>query len=185
MAEVPAHITGTVWKIEKKVGDEVKAGDVLVILESMKMEMPVEAPEDRAQCDDMGEPQPTPPRGQGAPHAGDDEGGDRDQIEAEWPSAGAPVRPLGKRSAEEGAESDQGPDADLSHGRWRRVREGLRADVGALEVGGTRLCRPRPRYRAGAPQLPDEIIDQRRLFFAGGIAVLVWSGQAAPPVPGA
>ena len=46
MADVPAHITGTVWKIEKKVGDEVKAGDVLVILESMKMEMPVEAPED-------------------------------------------------------------------------------------------------------------------------------------------
>jgi acetyl-CoA carboxylase biotin carboxyl carrier protein len=46
MAEVPAHITGTVWKIEKKVGDQVKAGDLLVILESMKMEMPVEAPED-------------------------------------------------------------------------------------------------------------------------------------------
>ena len=44
--DVAAHITGTVWKIEKKVGDEVKAGDVLVILESMKMEMPVEAPED-------------------------------------------------------------------------------------------------------------------------------------------
>ncbi len=42
--DVPAHITGTVWKIEKKVGDEVQAGDVLVILESMKMEMPVEAP---------------------------------------------------------------------------------------------------------------------------------------------
>jgi len=46
MAEVPAHITGTVWKIETKVGDQVKTGDVLVILESMKMEMPVEAPED-------------------------------------------------------------------------------------------------------------------------------------------
>ena len=44
--DVPAHITGTVWKIEKKVGDAVKSGDVLVILESMKMEMPVEAPED-------------------------------------------------------------------------------------------------------------------------------------------
>jgi acetyl-CoA carboxylase biotin carboxyl carrier protein len=44
--DVLAHITGTVWKIEKKVGDEVKAGDVLIILESMKMEMPVEAPED-------------------------------------------------------------------------------------------------------------------------------------------
>lgn len=45
MAEVVAHITGTVWKIEKKVGDEVAEGDVIVILESMKMEMPVEAEE--------------------------------------------------------------------------------------------------------------------------------------------
>jgi acetyl-CoA carboxylase biotin carboxyl carrier protein len=44
MPNVPAHITGTVWKIEKKPGDAVAAGDVLVILESMKMEMPVEAP---------------------------------------------------------------------------------------------------------------------------------------------
>lgn len=45
MIDVPAHITGTVWKIEKQVGDTVASGDVLVILESMKMEMPVEAPE--------------------------------------------------------------------------------------------------------------------------------------------
>jgi acetyl-CoA carboxylase biotin carboxyl carrier protein len=44
MADVPAHITGTVWKIEVKVGQAVNAGDTLVILESMKMEMPVEAP---------------------------------------------------------------------------------------------------------------------------------------------
>lgn len=44
MAQVLAHITGTVWKIEKKVGDAVQEGDVLVILESMKMEMPIEAP---------------------------------------------------------------------------------------------------------------------------------------------
>jgi acetyl-CoA carboxylase biotin carboxyl carrier protein len=44
MADVPAHITGTVWKIEVKVGQKVSAGDTLVILESMKMEMPVEAP---------------------------------------------------------------------------------------------------------------------------------------------
>ncbi len=44
MVEVPAHITGTVWKIEVKVGQSVSAGDTLVILESMKMEMPVEAP---------------------------------------------------------------------------------------------------------------------------------------------
>ncbi|HQY61566.1 MAG: acetyl-CoA carboxylase biotin carboxyl carrier protein subunit [Myxococcales bacterium] len=41
---VTAHITGTVWKIEVKVGDEVNEGDTCVILESMKMEMPVEAP---------------------------------------------------------------------------------------------------------------------------------------------
>ena len=45
MADVAAHITGTVWKIEVKVGQAVKSGDVLVILESMKMEMPVEAPD--------------------------------------------------------------------------------------------------------------------------------------------
>ncbi len=43
MADVAAHITGTVWKIEVKVGQSVAAGEVLVILESMKMEMPVEA----------------------------------------------------------------------------------------------------------------------------------------------
>jgi acetyl-CoA carboxylase biotin carboxyl carrier protein len=44
MIEVPAHITGTVWKIEKKVGEAVVEGDILIILESMKMEMPIEAP---------------------------------------------------------------------------------------------------------------------------------------------
>ena len=43
--DVPAHITGTVWKVEVSVGQNVAAGDVLVILESMKMEMPVEAPD--------------------------------------------------------------------------------------------------------------------------------------------
>jgi acetyl-CoA carboxylase biotin carboxyl carrier protein len=43
--DVAAHITGTVWKIEVKVGQKVNAGDTLVILESMKMEMPVEATE--------------------------------------------------------------------------------------------------------------------------------------------
>lgn len=43
-SEVPAHITGTVWKIEKRVGDPVTEGEILVILESMKMEMPIEAP---------------------------------------------------------------------------------------------------------------------------------------------
>jgi acetyl-CoA carboxylase biotin carboxyl carrier protein len=43
VAEVEAHITGTVWKIEVEVGDTVEEGDAVVILESMKMEMPVEA----------------------------------------------------------------------------------------------------------------------------------------------
>jgi acetyl-CoA carboxylase biotin carboxyl carrier protein len=46
MADVAAHITGTVWKIEVQVGQKVSSGDTLVILESMKMEMPVEATED-------------------------------------------------------------------------------------------------------------------------------------------
>jgi acetyl-CoA carboxylase biotin carboxyl carrier protein len=41
---VNAHITGTVWKIEVKVGDTVAEGQTVVILESMKMEMPVESP---------------------------------------------------------------------------------------------------------------------------------------------
>jgi acetyl-CoA carboxylase biotin carboxyl carrier protein len=43
MPDVEAHITGTVWKIEVAVGDRVDEGDTVVVLESMKMEMPVEA----------------------------------------------------------------------------------------------------------------------------------------------
>jgi acetyl-CoA carboxylase biotin carboxyl carrier protein len=46
MADVEAHITGTVWKVEVEVGDEVADGDTVVILESMKMEMPVEVEDD-------------------------------------------------------------------------------------------------------------------------------------------
>jgi acetyl-CoA carboxylase biotin carboxyl carrier protein len=41
---VNAHITGTVWKINVKVGDAVAEGETIAILESMKMEMPVESP---------------------------------------------------------------------------------------------------------------------------------------------
>jgi len=41
---VEAQITGNVWKIEKAVGDAVSEGDAILILESMKMEIPVEAP---------------------------------------------------------------------------------------------------------------------------------------------
>ena len=43
MAGIEAHITGTIWKIEVAVGDTVEEGDTVLILESMKMEMPVEA----------------------------------------------------------------------------------------------------------------------------------------------
>jgi len=43
LPDVDAHITGTVWKIECQVGQDVEEGETLVILESMKMEMPVEA----------------------------------------------------------------------------------------------------------------------------------------------
>ena len=44
MTEVAAEISGSVWKIECKVGDSVEVEEVLLILESMKMEIPVEAP---------------------------------------------------------------------------------------------------------------------------------------------
>jgi acetyl-CoA carboxylase biotin carboxyl carrier protein len=43
VANVEAHITGTVWKIEVEVGDTIEEGDTVLILESMKMEMPLEA----------------------------------------------------------------------------------------------------------------------------------------------
>ena len=45
MAEdVKAHITGVVFQITSKVGDSLSAGDPVIVLESMKMEIPVEAP---------------------------------------------------------------------------------------------------------------------------------------------
>ena len=39
--EVKSEITGTVWQVKAKVGDKVEAGDTLVVIESMKMEIPV------------------------------------------------------------------------------------------------------------------------------------------------
>ena len=41
---VEAIVTGVVWKIEKQVGESVQAGEVIMILESMKMEIPIVAP---------------------------------------------------------------------------------------------------------------------------------------------
>ncbi|MEA2266944.1 MAG: acetyl-CoA carboxylase biotin carboxyl carrier protein [Solirubrobacteraceae bacterium] len=43
MPDVEAHITGTVWKIECAVGDRVEEDQTVAVLESMKMEMPVES----------------------------------------------------------------------------------------------------------------------------------------------
>jgi len=42
--ELLVEVTGTVWKIERAVGDRIAEGDSVIIVESMKMEIPVEAP---------------------------------------------------------------------------------------------------------------------------------------------
>lgn len=44
--EVKSEITGKVWKIETKPGDRIEEDDPILILESMKMEIPVCAPMD-------------------------------------------------------------------------------------------------------------------------------------------
>lgn len=42
--QVPSELNANVWKIEVKPGDQVQEEDTLIILESMKMEIPVVAP---------------------------------------------------------------------------------------------------------------------------------------------
>lgn len=44
MTEVRAEMTASVWKVNVEVGQDVAADDELIILESMKMEIPVVAP---------------------------------------------------------------------------------------------------------------------------------------------
>ena len=46
MIKIELETGGSVWKLLKKKGDQVKAGDTLFILEVMKMEVPYEAPAD-------------------------------------------------------------------------------------------------------------------------------------------
>jgi acetyl-CoA carboxylase biotin carboxyl carrier protein len=46
IVDVKTEITGNVWKIVKTVGDEVEEDEPILILESMKMEIPVASPED-------------------------------------------------------------------------------------------------------------------------------------------
>lgn len=43
--DVKAEISGNVWKLEAKVGDTLQEDDAIAILDSMKMEIPVAAPE--------------------------------------------------------------------------------------------------------------------------------------------
>ncbi len=45
LVDVKTEITGNVWKIVAKVGDKVEEDAPILILESMKMEIPVSAPE--------------------------------------------------------------------------------------------------------------------------------------------
>ncbi len=42
--EIKAEMSGTVWKLLVKVGDSVTTGQEVIILESMKMEVPIESP---------------------------------------------------------------------------------------------------------------------------------------------
>jgi biotin carboxyl carrier protein len=42
--DIKAHITGVVFQIVARPGDTVEAGDPVIVLESMKMEIPVESP---------------------------------------------------------------------------------------------------------------------------------------------
>ncbi|HVE93041.1 MAG TPA: biotin/lipoyl-binding carrier protein [Actinomycetota bacterium] len=46
MAEVLAEMVANVWKVTVQAGQRVSEGDTLVILESMKMEIPVTSPAD-------------------------------------------------------------------------------------------------------------------------------------------
>lgn len=42
--KLKSEVTGSVWKLLKKPGEQVEAGEEIMLIESMKMEIPVEAP---------------------------------------------------------------------------------------------------------------------------------------------
>lgn len=44
LVKVESEVTGKIWKVETNVGDAVAEGEVLMIVESMKMEIPIESP---------------------------------------------------------------------------------------------------------------------------------------------
>jgi acetyl-CoA carboxylase biotin carboxyl carrier protein len=43
MQKIRSEVTGTVWKVQVKEGQKVEADEVLIIVESMKMEIPIVA----------------------------------------------------------------------------------------------------------------------------------------------
>lgn len=44
MNNIRSEVSGSVWKIEVTVGQQVQEGDTLLVVESMKMEIPISAP---------------------------------------------------------------------------------------------------------------------------------------------
>ncbi len=44
MHRIESQVAGTVWKIERAAGAAVAEGDTVLVIESMKMEIPVDAP---------------------------------------------------------------------------------------------------------------------------------------------
>lgn len=44
--DITSEMTGSIWKIMKAIGDKVAEGDTVILIEAMKMEIPVIAPED-------------------------------------------------------------------------------------------------------------------------------------------
>ncbi|MCG8560487.1 MAG: acetyl-CoA carboxylase biotin carboxyl carrier protein subunit [Hyphomicrobiales bacterium] len=59
LIDVKTEITGNVWKILAKVGDEVEEDEPILILESMKMEIPVSAPDSGTLVEILTEPEAT------------------------------------------------------------------------------------------------------------------------------
>lgn len=59
LIDVKTEITGNVWKILAKVGDEVEEDEPILILESMKMEIPVSAPDSGTVVEILTEPEAT------------------------------------------------------------------------------------------------------------------------------
>ena len=58
--DVKSEITGNVWKIVAQVGDTIEEEAPIMILESMKMEIPVTAPETGTRCDSVSWMSPVP-----------------------------------------------------------------------------------------------------------------------------